>query len=151
MIVMAEYFLTKCILHATEFQTFDELRYHLYHTNNFQLDILKLPCTSSAIRLHIHRAYVECYLWLHAPFNEWITLDPSHYGFYHDEDEKLYPLFLNKVSLPEDFPEPCICLKWARGRVYTCRLKKITCCKFCKCESSQQCQNPNWRKHQTFV
>ena len=37
------------------FQTFDELRHHVYHTKNFQLDIEKLSCTSSAIRLHIHR------------------------------------------------------------------------------------------------
>ena len=28
MIAMVEYFLTKCVSHATEFQTFDELRHH---------------------------------------------------------------------------------------------------------------------------
>ena len=36
MIPMAEYFLTKFISHATEFQTFDELRHHVYHIKNFQ-------------------------------------------------------------------------------------------------------------------
>ena len=75
MSAMAEYFLTKFISHATEFQTFDELRHHVYYTKNFQLDTEKLPCTSSAVRLHIGRAYLQCYLWLHAPFVESITLD----------------------------------------------------------------------------
>ena len=78
MIAMAEYFLTKCVSHATEFQTFDELRHHVYHTTNFLLDIERLPCTCSAFCLHIHRAYLQCYLlWLHAPFVESITLDPN--------------------------------------------------------------------------
>ena len=143
MIAIAEYFLTKYVSHTTEFQTIDELRHHVYHTKNFQLDIEKLPCTSNAIYLHIHRAYLQCYLWLHAPFVESITLDPSQYGFYHDEDERLYPLLLNKVSLPEDFPEHCNCLKYVRGRVCACRLKNIACYIFCKCGSSERCQNPN--------
>ena len=28
-----------------------------------------------------------------------------------DDDEKLYPPLQDKVSFPEDFPEPCNCLK----------------------------------------
>ena len=65
MIPMAEYFFTKFISYATEFQTFDELRHHVYHVKNFQLDIKKLSCTFTAICLHIHRAYLQCYLCTH--------------------------------------------------------------------------------------
>ena len=137
MITMAEYFLTRFVSHATEFPKFDELRHHVYHTKNFQLDIEKLPFTSSAVRLHNHRAYLECYLWLHGPFVESITLDPSPYGFYHDEDKTLYSLLLDKVSLPEDFPKPCDCLECVRGRVCARRLKNIACCTFCKCGPSE--------------
>ena len=151
MIAMAEYFLTKCVSHATEIQIFDELRHHVYHSKNFQLDIEKLPYTSSAIHLHIHRAYLQCYFWLHAPFVESITLDRSRYGFYHDEDEKLYPLLLNNVTLPEDLPKPCNCLKYVRGRVCACRLKNIAGYIFCKCGSSERCQNPSWCNQETFA
>ena len=58
MTAMAEYFLKKCVSNTTELQTFDELRHHVYHTKNFLLDIERLLCTSNAIRLHIHRAYL---------------------------------------------------------------------------------------------
>ena len=70
---------------------------------------------------------------------------------YHGEDEKLYPFLLDKVSFPEDFPEPYKCFKCARGRVCACNLKNIACCIFWKCGSSEQCQNPNWCNQQTFV
>ena len=112
MIAMAEYFFTKCASHATEFQEFDELGHHVYH-----------------------------YLRLHASFVNSITLDPSQYGFYHDEDGKLYPLSLDKFFGPEYFPEPSNCLKWTIGSVCAFRLKNIACCIFCKYGSSEQCQN----------
>ena len=77
--------------------------------------------------------YIHCYLLaysqsvltmlsLHASFVESIPLDPSQYGFYHDEDEKVYQLLLDRVFLPEDFPEPCNCLKCAKGRFCACLL-----------------------------
>ena len=68
-----------------------------------------------------------------------------------DEDKKLYPLLLDKVSLLDNFREPCNCLKCARGRFCACRLINIACCIFCKCGSSEQCQNPNRCNQQTFV
>ena len=79
--------------------------------------------------------YIQCYSFAYSQSVTMLSLDPSQYGFYHDDDENLYPLLLNKVSLPENFSEYCNCLKWARGRACTCRLKNIACCMFCKCGS----------------
>ena len=48
----AEEFLVRCIK-KTDSLTFDELRYEVYHTDAFKLDLTKLPCTSSSIHEHI--------------------------------------------------------------------------------------------------
>ena len=71
----AEKFLVDCLSNDKKVQTFDEVRYQTYHKKSFQVDFEKLPCTSSSIHLHIRRAFLQCYLWLHAPFMETIDLN----------------------------------------------------------------------------
>ena len=63
----AEKFLLKCITkHAVD--TFNQLRFIVYHEKHQQFDIERFPTTSDSIRQHILRAYLQCYIWLHAPF-----------------------------------------------------------------------------------
>ena len=59
MISSAERFLACCVSRSSQFDTFDDLRNHMYHTKSLQLD---LPPTSASIRLYIRRAYLQCYL-----------------------------------------------------------------------------------------
>ena len=53
MISSAERFLVCCVSRNSDFDTFDELRNHAYHAKSSQIDLEKLPPTSSSIRLHI--------------------------------------------------------------------------------------------------
>ena len=62
MIANAEKFLLNCITSNCKFNYLYELRYHIYHTKTFQLDLEKLPPTSSSIKLHIKRAYLQTYV-----------------------------------------------------------------------------------------
>ena len=120
--------------------TFDDLQNHTYHLKSFQLSLEKLPCTSSSIHLHIMRAYLQCYLWLHAPFVENVEINPLEFGFYISNKE-LIPKIIHGPSIPEDFPIPCNCIKCAKINVCPCRVKAISC-EFCKCGSSEGCKNP---------
>ena len=62
MIANAEKFLLNCITSNCKFNYLDELRYHIYHTKTFQLDLEKFPPTSSSIKLHIKHTYLQTYL-----------------------------------------------------------------------------------------
>ena len=53
----AEKFLAAYISNKSGAETFDELRYKLYHFNSVTFDLEKLPLTSTSIEKHIKRAY----------------------------------------------------------------------------------------------
>ena len=142
MILSAERFLVNCTARKSEMKTFDDLRNQTYHQKSFQLNLEKLPATSSSIRLHIKRAYLQCHLWIHAPFMETIDIDPIQFGYFLNDDEEIAPLIMNGPSIPDDFPAPCNCLKCAKPNVCPCRVRAISCCEFCKCGSSAECKNP---------
>ena len=75
-------------IEATE--TFDELRYKLYHTNSVKFDLEKLPPTSTSIDKHMKRAYYQCYVWMNAAFLPKIDIDPLEYGYLF-KDRKFLP------------------------------------------------------------
>ena len=63
----------------------------MYHQKSFQLDLEKLPPTSSSIHIHIKRAFLLCYICLHAPFVESIEINPENYGYELTEGDMLVP------------------------------------------------------------
>ena len=59
MVTAAEKFLIDCMPKSYSADSFNSLRYLSYHSINFKLNIEKFPCTSSNLRLHIQRAYLQ--------------------------------------------------------------------------------------------
>ena len=51
---------------------------------------------------------------LNAPFVESIEINPEDYGFEFTEDDMLVPTITTKDVIPDDFPVPCSCLKYAK-------------------------------------
>ena len=139
----AEKFLLKCLSSSDEIHHFDQLRNEIYHKKQNQFNIEKFPPSTSSIEQHIKRAYLQSYLWFHAPFVANITLDPLLFGYEFDEDGCLLPISVGQSKIPEDFPIPCSCIKCARANVCPCRVKNLACCKFCRCKSEEQCKNPS--------
>ncbi len=142
MITSAERYLVSVISSDHTVKTFDKLRYNIYHKKSFQLDLEKLPCTSTSIQLHIKRAYLQCYRWLHAPYLDTVPLDPTEYGYFVNNDGQLSPQIIQDCVIPSDFPVPCSCTKCARSTICPCRVRNISCCEFCKCGAREMCNNP---------
>ena len=67
-ILSAEKFLVERILKTSERNNFDDIR------------LGKLPPISSYIHIHIKRIFLQCYVWLHAPFFECIEISIEDYG-----------------------------------------------------------------------
>ena len=103
MISNAEQFLVKCVSSSKSHShtSFDEFRYETYHNKKFTFDLEKLPPTSTSIKQHIRRAYLQCNMWLNALSKEHITLDPVQYGYIVDEDNHVVPNILNGPSVPD--------------------------------------------------
>ena len=139
----AENFLVSCIKPvSSKITTFDELRNLKYFDFKSQLDLTKLPCTSSSIRLHILRAYYQCRLWIEAPFHDIsASLPPTSYG-YRKNGDFLEPVLVEQPVKPSNLPDPCNCQKCARETVCPCRIVGISCCKYCKCKNGPVCKNP---------
>lgn len=137
----AEAFLLSCIT-THDVNSFDELRHIVYHEKHSKFDIEKFPPTSATVEQHIRRAFLQCYMWTHAPYNEQIVINQENYGYVFDEDNDIIPLLTNDLISPEDFPLPCNCLKCSKGTVCPCRIKGIMCCFYCKCNSGLSCKNP---------
>ena len=76
--------------------------------------MVKLPPTSESIVLHIKRAYLQCYRWIHSPFDKDVDLDPTDFGYVVDEDDNLAPKLVCDISTTPDFPTACTCLKCAK-------------------------------------
>ena len=67
MILSAENFLVECISKSSEKNNFDDIRFKTYDQQSFQLDLEKLTPIMSSIDIHIKQAFLQFYLWLHAP------------------------------------------------------------------------------------
>ena len=111
MILLAETFLVECIPKGAERNKFDDICFETYHQKSFQLDLEKLPTTSSSIHIHMKGAFLQCYLWLHVPFVESIEINPEDYGYELTEEDMLVPTITTEDVIPDDFPVPCSCLK----------------------------------------
>ena len=140
MIADAEKFLLKCLT-KHDVDTFDEMRFIVYHEKYLQFDIECFPPTSDNIRQHILHAYLQCYIWLHSPFLENIDLDPLVYGYRLTEDSNLVPIISTKPAIPSNFPQPCNCQKYSKASVCKCQLLEICCFQYCKCDASTWYKN----------
>ena len=119
MIYSAEKFLVRCISKDEDVDTFDQLRTKVYYKNSFSLNLQKLPPTSSCIKFHIQHGYLQSHIWFHAAFMESISIDPTEYG-YTKVEEEVSPTILPPETIPEDFPSPCNCMKYARSNICPC-------------------------------
>ena len=141
----AEEYLVHCLSKsASNDESFNDLRYSMYHQKSFQMDVEKLPCTSSSIQYHILRSYFQCFHWLHAPFQNKILLNPIDFGYDVNEEEYLVPITISPDNiLPVNYPTTCNCLKCSRENVCACRSLLMPCCEFYKCKGAGQCCNPH--------
>ena len=89
-----------------------------------------------------------CYKSAHT-ITYFFDIDPLDYGYVlldvdgdeEDDQFNLQPVISSDNVLPKDFSQPCTCGKCARDTVCPCRIRKITCCEYCKCKTS--CNNPH--------
>jgi len=93
MINNAERFLVRCLSSNENIGCFDELRYEVFHKKQLQFNIETFPPISNSIKIHIKRAFLQCHLWLHAPFVSNITIDSLDFGYTIDEEGHLVPDF----------------------------------------------------------
>ena len=102
---MAEKFLVACVSKDENIDDFDNMRNKTYYKKSTEINIEKLPPTSSSIALHIKRLYLQTYIWLQAPFTNNLEIDPLQYNYEIDEDDDVetVPTIVDHV-LPEDFP-----------------------------------------------
>ena len=84
---MAEKFLVGCVSEDENIDDFDNLQNKTYYKKSTEINIEKLPQTSSSIVLHIKRAYLQTYIWVHGPFMINLEIDPLQYGYEIDEDD----------------------------------------------------------------
>ena len=97
----------------------------MYQQKLHEFYLEKFPGTSSAIKQHILYPYLQCRLWLHAPFIEDISIDTLQYGHSFNEEDDLVPLTISDTLIPGDFSSPCNCLKCARPQGCSGRIKQI--------------------------
>ena len=117
-----EKFLLICICNKNVGK-FNDLRYKLYHKKLHQFNLEKFPPTSSSVRKHVIRVYLQCHLWLHAPVLEDKSTDPLEYGCMFNDEDHLAPIMNPQLALLPDFPSPCNCLKCAQAQICPNRLK----------------------------
>lgn len=132
----AEEFLTRTL--AKNFKIMNDLRITKYHSMK-NLDFRKLPPTSSSLRLHIKRAYLQSYKWFHILGDDRDSLDPSIYGY--QENVMGWTPQITTHVLPEDFPHPCSCKKCAKKSICKCCINLLPCSRFCTCGNSSECRN----------
>ena len=135
----AEKFLVRCISNKSGAETFDELRFKLYHSNSVKFDLEKLLLTLISIENHIKRAYYQCYVWMNAAFLPNIDINSLEYRYILKDGKFLRDTECHE--LPDDCSIPCSCLKCARANICPCCQKQIPCCTFCKCSKNNACKN----------
>ena len=145
-ILSAEKFLVSVVAPKTlsHCSTFDDLRVNMHRKNiSKKKRFIDLPCTSSAIKENIKRAYFQVRLWLEAPFwNAAERLDPNDYGLIiNHEDSSITPVLFEGPQTPPDVPKPCTCKLCAKSTC-RCRVLQIPCCDYCECKVDC-CQNPS--------
>ena len=126
---MTKKFLVGCVSKDENIDDFDNLWNKTYYKKSTKINIEKLPPTSSSIALHIKRAYLQTYIWLHAPFMNNLEIDPLQYGYEIDEDDndEIVPTIVDHV-LAEDLPMRCKCGKCARENICSCQINEWKCC-----------------------
>ena len=145
MIQRVETLLAKAIsTKARPAKSFDQARVHCYNNYKGTLDLTQMPCTSSALKSHIKRAYLKCHLDMNATkAHRQILEQVEQYGLKRKRDGSLVPEFVpDGTSMkPSGVPEPCTCPKCATIRC-VCRQLKLKCCRYCGCHIGKLCRNP---------
>lgn len=142
-IFSAENFLVKVIAtkKLSNCCTFNELRVK-QHRQSMVKQFVDLPCTSSALKENIKRAYLQTRLWLEAPFgNAGDMMDPNNFGYVIDMCENsIMPVLFEGSSKPLDVPDPCKCKNCTR-KTCVCRVNNLQCSDYCSC-IEDECKNP---------
>ena len=138
---LAENFLIRCICKDKNVNTFNQLRHIVCYKKSKELDLEKLPATSSGVLLHIKRAYLQTYIWLHSAFVESIEINPLEYGYeLEDDDEEMMTPKIIEEILSDELPMPCKFLKCVKSNACTYRVNKMRCWQYCNCKT-EVCQN----------
>ena len=151
MILLEEKGLVECISKCSARNNGHHVRFETYRQKLFELDLEQLPPTMSSIHIHIKRAFLQCYLWLHALFVEFIEINPANYGYELTEVVMLVPTIYSKDVIPDDFLVPCNYLKFVKKNVCLCLVKLISCCRFCKCKASLSYNNTFTIRQEIFA
>ena len=130
-------------------KTFDELRVISYNDYKKSLDLEKMPSSSAALREHIKRAYLQTNMWInsHKPSRD-ILDHIEDYGWRRFEDH-IVPVMLPEGIewRPHELPDPCTCGVCAFETKCRCRVRKVACCRYCKCNQKGPCKNPYLEKN----
>ena len=102
MIADAEKFLLRYVT-KYNVNTFDELRFIVYHEKYLEFDNEHFPPTSDNIRQHILRAYLQCYIWLHFTFWEIMTWIHLNMAIYQLRTETLFQSYQLSRQFPATF------------------------------------------------
>ena len=137
---LAENFPIRCICKDKNVNTFNQFRHIVYYKTSKELDLEKLPATSSSVLLHIKRAYLQNYIWLHSAFVESIAINPLEYGYELEDNVEMMTLKVTEEILADELPMPCKGVICAKSNVCTCPVNKIRCCQYCNCKT-EICQN----------
>ena len=132
MICQAEEFLLKCVSNDKA-ESFNNLRYIVYHKQSFGLDMVKLPPTSESIVLHIKRAY-NVTVGSIPRLTKMLILISTDFGYVVDEDNNLAPKLLCDIPTPSDrLPYTVYLSEMCKKTVCPCSVMEIPCYEFCKC------------------
>lgn len=120
--------------------TADELRYKLISQKiGFDLNLMKVICTSDALHLHLLRATAQTYFWINAYQTQLQPINFNLFG-YEEREGNLYPRQMTKRPLPESLIEPCKCASDCRTMACNCKKNQLTCILLCKCNNNE-CKN----------
>ena len=97
--------------------TFNQLRHIVYYKKSKELDLKKLSAISSSALLHIERAYLQTYIWLHSTFMESIEITPLEYGYEleDDDEEVMTPKITRNIT------------RRTTNALQVCEMRKIKC------------------------
>ena len=136
----AEKYLVQVLKRNNSSETFNELRYWMYHYGN-RKTILDLPPSSDSIRLHILRAFYVTYQQINILKKDCYKLDPLNFGYIFDNDF-VVPMKNNALFPPIDELVPnCNCKKCST-KYCACKAAGLSCTSFCICRSHECCENP---------
>lgn len=122
-------------------RNFNELRYWMYHHVK-TLAIAQLLPTTASIRFHILRAFFITYGQNRCLKREVTSLNPLLFG-YKKQNGYLIPKSVTTIfSSTEELVPNCNCAKCSRQNNCCCRTAGLSCCSFCHCRTTAQCNNP---------